>query len=757
MTDRRVLNRASPQRYGLRNACWVLGLVAWLMIGCLGFTNGADPAKSPTVEPVSEPDITPSDRDHWAFRPLQLVEPPTISDVAWPANAVDRFILAKLEAVNLQPMPPADRLTYLRRVTFDLTGLPPTPEEQAAYLTDVSPDAAERLVDRLLASPAYGERWALHWLDLARYADTDGFEHDLVRPNAWRFRDWVIDALNADMPYDQFVRWQLAGDLLEPDNPRAAIATGWLLCGPDMPDINLQEERRHVVLNEMTSTVGAVLLGLQVGCAQCHDHKYDPVSQADFYRLRACFESVNIFRDHPVPTVSQQAEFEAREKDRGAAARPLEQQLASLDEGAKQRLREKNPDLQPTPKELLEALTADERKQHQELTRQRDQLPKLPELPAGRVVREGRPQTCRLAIRGDFRRLGPNLSADWPRVLQPVNAATKGPPSNNARVALAEWLTAPDNALATRVIVNRVWQYHFGEGLVRSPSDFGKMGVSPTHPELMDWLAREFPNRGWSLKWLHKLLLTSATYQQASRPDSGDWSAAVRDQAKQSWQQSKVQDPQNKLWSRMNRLRLEGEAIRDTLLAVSEDVNVNRFGPGIRPDLPAEMVSTLLRNQWPVTPDVTEHRRRSIYLFVRRNLRYPLFDAFDSPDTNASCPRRNRSTIAPQALILLNSEVSLAAARDLCGFVLRHHPEDRTQQVTVCYQRTLGRRPQPDEIQVALDFLQVGTRRLNDAKRPHAELAIPQSLPSGVSPEQAAALTDFCLAIFNLNEFVYVD
>lgn len=739
-----------------RTVCCLLGALAVCLAAHVNALSGED-AKSAPDEIVAEPAISAGDREHWAFRPLRGVEIPAVRATAWPRNEVDRFILAQLEAVDLQPLPPADRLTYLRRVTFDLTGLAPTPDEQAAFQNDMAPDAAGRLVDRLLAAPAYGERWALHWLDLSRFAETDGFEHDLVRPNAWRFRDWVIDALNADLPYDEFVRQQLAGDLLHPTDPLSAVATGWLLCGPDMPDINLQEERRHVVLNEMTATVGSVFLGLQIGCAQCHDHKYDPLSQADFYRLRACFEAANIFRDHPIPTVAQQTQFDVLQKTRGAASRELDQQLASLESLAKQRLREKNPDLQPSDKELLEALTADERKQHKQLKGQRDQLPKLPDLPAGRVLKEGPPQTCRLAIRGDFRRLGPPLPPGWPRVLQGTDTSTHPFPDQNPRVALAEWLTRPDNPLALRVAINRVWQYHFGEGLVRTPSDFGTMGTTPTHPELLDWLAAEFPRNGWSLKWLHKLLVTSATYQQASRPASVDWGADVRQSAQQSWQRSKAQDPHNKLWSRMNRLRLEGEAIRDALLGSSGQLNFNNFGPGIRPNLPAEMVSTLLSNQWPVTPDKTEHQRRSVYLFVRRNLRYPLFDAFDRPDTNASCPRRNRSTIAPQALILLNSEVSLEAARNLCDALLRQHPNSREQQIEGCYRQTLGRPPTAEELGIALDFLDQETRRLIEAARPTAELAIPHSLPTNITPAAAAALTDFCLAIFNTNEFVYID
>ena len=737
---------------------WSARITAVLLALCFSVgIRGDDATVVTTADTVQEPELSASDREHWAFQPLQIHAPPPVQNAAWPLNTVDRFILSKLEAAKLGPMPPADRLTYLRRVTFDLTGLPPTQEEQDRFLADPAPDARERLVDRLLAAPAYGERWAQHWLDLARFAETDGFEHDLVRPNAWRYRDWVTEALNADLPYDEFVRLQLAGDLLRPGDPAAAVATGWLLCGPDMPDINLQEERRHTVLNEMTSTVGAVFLGLQIGCAQCHDHKFDPLSQADFYRLRACFESADIFRDHPIPTPSEQADYAAREKERGAASRELEPKLTALTESAKQRLREKNPDLQPSPKELQAALNPEELKLFQDLSRQRDLLPKLPELPAGRVLREGQPKTCRLAIRGDFRRLGAELSPDWPRVLQTANATPQVTADKNPRLRLAEWLTRPDNSLATRVIVNRIWQYHFGEGLVRSSSDFGKLGEDPSHPELLDWLALEFPRHGWSLKWLHKLLVTSATYQQASRPESAEWSPSARAAARSAWQKSKVADPQNRLWSRMSRQRLEGEAIRDSMLFAAGELNPRSGGSGIRPPLPLKMVATLLKNQWPVTPDVTEHQRRSIYLFARRNLRYPLFEAFDRPDSNASCPRRNRSTSAPQALILLNSEVSLEAARDMGGYLLRHEPSDRAARISLAYQRTLGRRPNSDELQSALEFLDAETQQIQVANRKPADLAIPDHLPDGITPAEAAALTDLCLALFNLNEFVYLD
>lgn len=763
-----MIRTGSSADTGCTSRCLVHLSMCLLVLSWLLLAGSLFAAESPTPTTVTEPEWTESDRDHWSFRPLLETSPPSVQDLHWPRTVVDRFILARLEAEQLQPQLPADKLTRLRRMTFDLTGLPPTLEAQHEFLNDSSPDADARVIDRLLASPAYGERWAQHWLDLARFAETDGFEHDLVRPNAWRFRDWVVKALNDDLPYDEFVRLQIAGDILRPGDPDAAIATGWLLCGPDMPDINLQEERRHVVLNEVTSTVGAVFLGLQIGCAQCHDHKFDPLSQADFYRLRACFESAQIFQDHPIPTPAELAELDRVKQQRGSLSQSLDQELTKWNEIARQRIRDKNPDLQPTSKDLLEALAEDERKVYRDLTRKRDLLPKLPELPKGRVLREGQAVECHFCIRGDFRRLGRPMPPDFPRVLSrgasdnlsqfemsPESEADRQmqPP----RLRLARWLTRPDNALAARVIVNRVWQFHFGEGLVRTPSDFGKMGDDTEHPELLDWLALEFPRHNWSLKWLHRQLMLSATYQQSSRPIMADLAPEEQQRVEQNWDALRQKDPTNRLWGRMNRLRLEGETIRDALLIQSDRLNYRATGPGVRPPLPPEMISTLLKNQWPVTPDVTEHQRRSLYLFVRRNLRYPLFDAFDRPDTNASCPRRNRSTIAPQALILLNSELSLTAARDACGWILKTAPSDQDQQIRFCYQRALSRLPTPDELATGLRFLESESQLLLDSNRANSDLPLPANIPPGVSLQHAAALTEYCLAIFNLNEFIYVD
>jgi len=721
--------------------------------------------EQPEPPALTEPPLAPADRDHWAFRPLDRPDLPAVKDGGWCRTPVDRFILAKIEMAGLAPSPSAGRTTLIRRVTFDLTGLPPTPGEIDDFVSDAAPDAYERLIDRLLASPACGERWAQHWLDLVRFAETDGFEHDLVRPNAWRYRDWVIDAFNDDLPYDEFVRLQLAGDEIRPDDANAAIATGFLLCGPDMPDINLLEERRHNFLNDMTGTVGSVLLGLQVGCAQCHDHKFDPISQLDFYRLRAFFDPADIFRDHPLP--KPPAAVEPSLVGPAARLRELVAEIQLLEESARKRLKTENPDLQPTPKDIQQALSDDEMKRHESASAELEGLKKTykpPEVPYGRTVQERLAdlKPSRLMVRGDFRREGPQVVPTFLRIANPEDRKVAAPPAESVttrrRAQLAEWITRADHPLATRVIVNRIWQHHFGRSLVETPSDFGKMGAAPTHPELLDWLATEFSREGWSLKKLHKLLVTSATYRQASQPVSAQSASERHDPAATAWERARQVDPENRLLARMSRQRLDGEAIRDAMLAAGEQISPHRGGPGVRPPLPAEVAATLLnKGQWVVSPDEADHRRRSIYLFVRRNLRYPLFEAFDRPDTNASCPRRNRSTIAPQALLLLNSEFSLAAARTFAGHVLEHADKMPDQQVQLAYRRALGRLPSPAERDVALRFIEDQAAKLKASNRPAAELALPSTMPADADPYAAAALTDFCLALFNLNEFVYVD
>ncbi len=566
----------------------------------------------------TEAAITDNDRDHWSFRALERPGLPMIRANDWVRNSIDDFVLEKLDAKQITPQAEADRVTLIRRLYFDLLGLPPSLDAVDAFVADRRPDAYEHLVEQLLTSHHYGEHWAQHWLDLARFAETDGFEHDKVREDAWKYRDWVIDALNADMPYDRFITLQLAADEVAPNDEQHASATSFCLAGPDMPDINSQDERRHNVLNELTATVGGVLLGLQVGCAQCHDHKYDPLSQADFYRMRAIFE----------------------------------------------------PALQVKKDESLSVLK----------------------------LKMGYVPVSHLMLRGDWQRPGPEVHAAVPRIADLSNEApilSQGNTAAGRRVAFASWLTAAENPLTARVMANRVWQYHFGNGLSHTPSDFGIVGDEPTHPELLDWLASELVESGWSLKRLHRLIVTSATYRQAGGNRSREASDEPRTPPSSDESGYLARDPSNLWLSRFPRRRLSGESIRDAMFAASDTLNAEIHGPGVMPPLPDELVKSLRKNQWKASGREVDHYRRSIYLFARRNLRYPIFEVFDRPDANATCSQRSRSTTAPQSLLLLNSTFSLDAAQRLAGSVLATHDAVDEHSVREVFRRVLSRPPSP--------------------------------------------------------------
>ena len=685
------------------------------------------------AESAGEFSISEADRNHWAFQPLQRPEPPKVSSATH--NPIDQFILARLEKAALSLSPAATKEQLIRRVSFDLIGLPPTPEEIDSFVNDRSSNAYERLIDRLLASPRYGERWGRHWLDLARFAESDGFEHDAVRPHAWRYRDYVVRSFNADKPYDQFIREQLAGDELWPDNPEAVIATGFNLLGPDMVDSSDQVQRRHNTLNDMTDTTALVFLGLTAGCARCHDHKFEPFSQRDYYGLQAFFTPARFHPEKPVPTpeaqrafdeamrefneqpkVRELAEIEAplREKifSRKVAKLSREAQMAHQTAPAERTVEQANLVLETADKvvvseqDLAAEFKGDEKAKWKELLAEVKKLPRPPPLPKAMALANATPaKKTFILYRGEYSQPGEEVLASFPAVLR-KDSDDEAVPEGQYRTRLANWIASERNPLTARVMVNRIWQHHFGRGLVETPSDFGTHGQQPTHPELLDWLASEFMARGWSIKRMHKLMLMSATYQQSSAGPP-----------------NKI-DPDNRLYGRMNRLRLEGEVIRDTLLAVSGRMNLEMEGPGVFPPIPKELFQGAAG--WTPSADPQDHSRRSIYIFARRNLRFPFLEVFDAPDNNLSCPVRERSTTAPQALTLLNADEVLAAAKFTAARLGRVSASPE-KQVTRAYRLALGRSPSARELSLSRGFL-------------------------GQYP-----LEEFCRALFNLNDFVYIE
>jgi hypothetical protein len=732
-------------------------------------------------------------RSHWAYQPVNPVEPPNVKAPRWVRNPVDRFILAPLEELGWSPAPEADRVALIRRVTYDLTGLPPTPAEVSAFLQDSRPDAYERLVDRLLASPRYGERWGQHWLDLAHYADSNGFELDAERPDAWRYRDWVVKALNADLSYDRFLVLQLAGDDVQPGDRDALIATGFCRCGPRevvggnvIPEVKRQNE-----LSEITSTVGSVFLGLTIGCARCHDHKFDAIPTTDYYRLQSFFAASEL-ADLPIAPDSERKAFEATEKAVQARTAPLKAQLAKLEAPYRQAIKARKVSMlsveeravidtpaakrTPAQKKLAQGLQSSMRVTWEEVAAavaadpdpavhaRRESLKRaiyeiertLPHPPAqamALVDQKSKKSDTFVLRRGDYKNRGPRVAPRPPGVIlasQPPEAFTASSivptgEKTGRRAALARWLARADNPLTARVIVNRLWQYHFGRGIVASASDFGVRGDGPTHPELLDWLAGELIGHGWRLKPMHRLMVTSAAYRQSSRP--------VPRQA--------ADDPDNELLSRMNRRRLDAEGIRDAMLAASGELNPRMGGPGILAPLEKAVKDLIFTEAevvdlWPEDPDPSEHLRRSLYLFRKRNVRYPLLDAFDAPDTQSACPRRETSTHSLQALVLLNSEFAAGRARSLAGRVLREAAPNVDDRIRHAYQLTLAREPKPNEVERARSFLKAQADRIGKLTREGQSPSRKAVELPVMEPAEAAAWVDFALALVNSNEFLYV-
>ncbi len=517
---------------------------------------------------------TPRERSHWAFVKRTTPAIPAFStamDKAWAKNPVDAFILQRLQKAGLKPSAPADRVTLIRRVYFDMIGLPPSPREVAEFLADKSPDAYRKIVERLLASPHYGERWGQHWLDVVRYAETDGFEYDTHRNDAWRYRDYVIRSFNNDKPYDRFLTEQLAGDEINPNDDELLVAAGFNRLGPLRKNAGNQEvaSSRNEVLTEMTNAVGSAMLGVTLGCARCHNHKFDPLRQSDYYRIQAFFAATHD-KEINKATPAEQSAWKAK-------AEPIEQEMKKINASMKS-LKDKTD---AASLDLKESLT----KKLEEL---QDRMPApLPALHSVANAPEKR-SPIHLLARGDYTAKGARVGMRPLGVLLPDGAAELPETIEKPRTELAKWIVAPENPLTARVMVNRIWQYHFGRGIVATPNDFGRMGARPTHPELLDYLANEFVASGFSVKHIHRLILNSNTYQQSA--------AAPRDPALKALAMEK--DPENKLLWRFNRQRLAAEQIRDAMLAVSGTINLKQGGPSVMVPIDQGLVRAFAKSAW---------------------------------------------------------------------------------------------------------------------------------------------------------------
>ena len=756
-------------------------------------------------------------RKFWAFQPVKDYAPPKVKNEAWVKNPIDRFILAKLEEKRIRPAAPASKLTLLRRVTYDLTGLPPTSLEIDAFLADSSPDAYAKVIDRLLASPQYGERWGRHWLDVARYADSTGMDEDHMYPNGWRYRDYVVKAFNDDIPYDRFVMEQLAGDLL-PAGERGIVATGFLALGPKPLAQQDRIKMIYDVVDEQIDTTSKAFMGLTVACARCHDHKFDPILTKDYYSLASIFASSENFRnlgrpgavsyvyDAPLDPVAfaryqshrwrmygKQLELEealaedaAREnallrpkiaeslvaawkveRNPGAAGDKWSRWLHSTDEKARQGYLKKlfdatdanitqvageyqedyiktatkmdtqldnwrkrfasealeDRDLQPrpTPPEdsLYKAVTfnggpmeltdsprvAELRAEWKQL---KDSLP--PEPPVASAVCEGPSVEQRVFLHGDNNSPGEPVAKQFPVVLagESQKPVTKG----SGRLELAKWLTSPEHPLTARVMVNRIWQGHFGEALMRTPNNWGKMGETPTHPELLDYLAKRFIESGWSMKAMHRLILLSSAYQMDSQA-----AREVRDA-----------DPANRLWSRFNRVRMSVEEIRDSLLALSGNLDTT-IGGSLLPN-PAPRMKR-------VDPD--DIRRRTIYLPVRRGSIPTVLATFDYGDATTPGDGRPRTNVAPQALFMLNSRFVTEQAGGFAKRLLDDPALSDAQRIERAYVMALARQPDSAEVDSALTYI--------------VELEKKLGQPDG----RSTAWRSFCHVLMSTNEFLYLN
>jgi hypothetical protein len=653
----------------------VASLVEWIKMGAPWPASSGD--TGPAVR-KGELQITAEDRQWWSFQPIGQNALP--SPTAWTNGAIDTFVLQRLQPAGLSPNPEATRRELMRRASFDLVGLPPSMDEVRAFEADQTPDAFERVIDRLLASPRYGERWGRHWLDLVRFAQTNGYERDDEKPLAWRYRDYVIRALNRDKPYDQFVREHLAGDELAAVTDDSISATAFYRLGvwDDEPDDKRMAEFEE--LDDIVSTTGSTFLGLTIGCARCHDHKFDPISQEDYYSTLAFVRNISLYGNDKSETHSQPNR---------------EGIFASLPSGAGNTL----------------------------AVRQRMRTSPTNVLPRGNAALPSK------AVQPRFLRVLSPAGGDSQQVSVRRPPEPDTPPTFGLRRTLADWIASPANPLTARVIVNRLWHYHFGRGIVATPSDFGRTGQKPSHPELLDHLAGELVYGGWELKRMHLRIMSSGTYRQSS-------SIAAESPGSQ-------RDPDNTLLWRQNLRRLEAEAIRDAILSTSGRLNLAMGGRGVFPTLPREVLATQSRPGlgWDNRAPAAQQSRRSVYIFVKRTLGVPFLETFDVASPDKSIPARATTTIAPQALILLNSGLIDEQAAAMAARLAREAGSDPRARIVRAFELAVNRAPTDDELDTAVAFL-----RRNESSGQTSEHST-----------NAVGWTSFCKLVLNLNEFVYVD
>jgi hypothetical protein len=718
---------------------------------------------------------------HWSFQKVQRPPVLAVSNGEWPRNDIDRFILARLDREGIAPSPEAAKITLLRRVSLDLTGLPPTPEEQRAFLADNRPDAYERLVDRLLDSPHYGEKWARYWLDLARYADSDGYEKDRSRPWAWRYRQWVIDALNRDMPFDEFTIEQLAGDLLPSRNLDTLVATGFNRNTLTNREGGTDPEQfRDEQVLDRAATLGTVWMGLTVGCAQCHNHKYDPITQKEFYQLAAFFntqEEVNIQAPMPGelgPYLAARPEFDRKKKAlldeykipdaladyesklREAATNPGHHEdwdfaygefTHTVDNARKVLFLDPAKRSEVQQNAMLDVFLGscsnlypkehcDELKAREVRTKLNELITKLPPVSYAPVLLENdKPPKTYIHIKGDWREHGEEVQPGTLAVLPPLPAGEKV-----TRLTLARWLVSPDHPLTSRVAVNRLWQEVFGRGLVFTSEDFGTTGDRPTHPELLDWLASEFMQRGWSMKQMVRLMVTSATYRQSSnaRPDVD------------------AKDPQNTLLARQSRLRLPAELIRDEALYAGGLLDLRIGGRSVRPPQPKGVAELSYGGsvKWEESTGMDRYRR-GLYILFQRTVPYPQLMNFDEPNANLACTRRERTNTPLQALNLLNDPVFVESAQGLAFRIMRESTGPFRDRLNYAYEVALGRTPSTHEAERMGKFFDDTSRTLQ--ANPQTVAALFPNQIEGVPQSEAAAWVEVSRVLLNLDEFITRD